>query len=289
MIMNLIFGSRPFDFEDLFQVIKRSGLDAINKSYLEVLNKHLEAGFHHFEINADLHHVFPGMFSSETIHDLKTFLEKHDVTFSVHLPLWAIEPSAFCKKIRVASVDCLVDAINTFSPLNPTSWVLHLTGALASEFSRIPLPDQYKILTMKSFADRARESLLELLEKSGINSRTLAIENVEFPFKLYEPLLEELDLGVCFDTGHLLAGYSGDWDVMEFYEGYKDRIIEIHLHDGQYPGIDHQPLGKHDLPVKKFISTLARDQFQGPIVFELSLKDAIDSWNYIKKVVSDTE
>ncbi len=285
--MKLLFGLRPFEFEDFFSGIHDKNIDLSNLDYLSAVKRLIDTNIRHFEITADLAYVLPGLITENTIAQLKKVKKEYNISFSVHLPLWSIEPASPNRFIQKASIECLIHSINLFKSLTPTSWVLHATGALIAEFSRLKLPQMAYSVMMSQFATLAQKSIEHILDHTKIDSRTIAIENVEFPFQFMESCLEELDLGICFDTGHLLAGYSGKWDFMEFYERYKDRIIEIHFHDGEYPRIDHRPLGKHQLPVKKFLQNLLHDNFSGPVVFELSYKEALESLSYIKEIVPE--
>lgn len=96
-----------------------------------------------------------------------------------------------------------------------------------------------------------------------------------------------MDLSICFDTGHLLAGFSGQISIMEFIDKYYDRIIELHLHDGKFPRIDHKPLGKYDLPVRELLLKLLEKNFAGPLIYELNLPEAIKSMDYIKNNIPE--
>ncbi len=101
------------------------------------------------------------------------------------------------------------------------------------------------------------------------------------------PIIEQLDLRICFDTGHLLAGFSRKQDVLEFVDKYYDRIIELHLHDGAYPRIDHKPLGTQDLPVRDLLLKLAENEFSGPLVYELNFDEVIQSMDFVKEKVPE--
>jgi len=101
------------------------------------------------------------------------------------------------------------------------------------------------------------------------------------------PIIQQMDLSICFDTGHLLAGFSGQISIMEFIDKYYDRIIELHLHDGKFPRIDHKPLGDYDLPVRELLLKLLEKNFTGPLVYELNLQEAIQSMDYIKNNIPE--
>ena len=285
--MALLFGNRPFDFTDLFGLIMDGKVDLANLNYIDVMKNSVEAGFKHIEITGDLPYVLPGILTSEKIEQLVEFKKKEDITFSVHLPLWGIEPAAFSEHIRDGSIATFVDCIELTKPLDPTCWVLHPTGALTVEFLNIDFPEFAKGLILNQFCTYTEDSIRKLLDKVDVPPEKIAVENIEFPFESMEPIIEELGLSICLDTGHLLAGFSGDISVLDFVEKYFDRIAELHLHDGASPRIDHKSLGKHDLPVKELLLKLHKKKFKGPLVFELTLQEALDSMEYIKEHVPE--
>ncbi len=285
--VGLLFGTRPFEFTDFFFLFQDGKLDFSKLNFIEVVKRHMDAGFKHFEINGDLIHVLPGIITPEIIDALVEFKKRNDISFSVHLPLWAIEPAAFAGQIRKASLEVFGECIELTKPLDPICWVVHPTGALTVEFINMNLPEFAQGLMMQQFTGHAAEVIQQLIEKTGIPSQKIAVENIEYPFDVMYPIIEKLNLSICFDTGHLLAGFSGKMGVLEFTDRYFDRIIELHLHDGAFPRIDHKPLGQHDLPVRELLLKLKEKKFQGPLVYELSLEEAIQSMDYVKKNVPE--
>ncbi len=117
---------------------------------------------------------------------------------------------------------------------------------------------------------------------------------MEFPFEITHELVEQYNTSICFDTGHLLTHYSGTESVIEFYRQHRDRIVEIHLHDGSYEKRDdvvvhrdHIPLGRGVMPVRDFLRELLKSKFNGPIIFELSNDEIKESLDYMRKVVPE--
>ncbi|MHA1952858.1 MAG: cobamide remodeling phosphodiesterase CbiR [Candidatus Heimdallarchaeaceae archaeon] len=285
--MGLLFGTRPFEFEDFFSLFQDGKLDFAKLNYIDIVKKHMNAGFKHFEINGDLIHVLPGIITPDVIKALAEIKNQNNVSFSVHLPLWAIEPAAFASQIRNASADIFIDCINLTKPLDPICWVIHPTGALTVEFINLKLPEFARGVMLSQFTSSAAEVIKTIITKTGISSRKIAVENIEFPFEIMYPIIEQLDLSICFDTGHLLAGFSGNDSIMEFVDKYYDRIIELHLHDGAYPRIDHKPLGTRDLPSRDLLLKLAENQFSGPLVYELNFEEVIQSMDFVKEKVPE--
>ncbi len=250
----------------------------------------VEQGFDLVELAGDLTLFFPPAFAPETIERLAALQAERGLAYTVHLPLWSVEPSTPLEPVRRGSVEAVVGTLRATLPLAPRSYVLHATNALAAEFYRRRLPEPAQTFLLRGFQDQARRSVSAILEETGIPSRQLAIETVEFPFDLTLELAEELDVSICFDTGHVLVGYSGPVDFFDALERSLPRLGQIHLHDGERQGPlqrvafgkDHQPLGAADLDLPRFLDRLVAARFDGPIVFELTLVEALASLEVVR-------
>ena len=244
-----------------------------------------EQGLNLIELGGDLTLFFPNAFSPETIGRLAYLKRERGLNYTVHLPLWSVEPSTPLEPVRSGSVAAVIDTIRATQGLSPEMYVLHATGALAAEFYQMHLPETARLLLLRQFQSGARSSLKTILAETGLPSRKLAIETIEFPFDLTLELAEELDLSICFDTGHVLVGFSGPIDFFEALQRCMPRLGEIHLHDAprfrqnRKPlyGEDHRPLGTGDLEITRFLDHLEGENFRGPIIFELQMDQALES------------
>lgn len=251
-----------------------------------------DQGFNLIELGGDLGLFFPQAFCRPAIEKLAQLKIEKDLDYTVHLPLWSVEPSTLLQPVRSGSASALIDAVKATQPLRPKSYVLHATGALASEFYNMRLPNIGKSLILKQFQANAMQTIRELLAETGLESRKLAIETIEFPFDLTYEIAEELDLSICLDTGHVMVGFSGAVELFEVLEKVLPRLSEIHLHDGPWQGPerkigygkDHAPLGTGDVDVARLLHRLEEAQYSGPIIFELTIKQAKQSLEYIRKV-----
>ncbi|HEX7973973.1 MAG TPA: cobamide remodeling phosphodiesterase CbiR [Anaerolineales bacterium] len=249
-------------------------------------------GFRLIELGGDLALFLPHTYSPPAIQRLAELKIELGLSYTVHLPLWSVEPSTPLTPVRQGSVQALVDAVQATQPLEPESYVLHATGSLAAEFYRMRLPELARGLILRQFQSGARESIRALLAKTCLPSRKLAIETIEFPFELTLELAEELDLSMCLDTGHVLVGFSGPVDLFEALERCLPRLGEIHLHDGPWQGPqhsigygkDHQALGKGDLDLPRLLDRLEQASYQGPIIFELLMEEALASLETVRTV-----
>jgi sugar phosphate isomerase/epimerase len=249
-------------------------------------------GFNPVELSGDMVLFLPHSFSPETIQRLAALKAETGLSYTVHLPLWSVEPSTPLAPVREGSVRALIEAVQATAPLEPEVYVLHATGALAAEFYRMDLPDLARALILRQFQSGARQSIEVLLSETGIAGRRLAIETIEFPFDLTLGLAEDLDLSICLDTGHVLVGFSGPVDLFDVLEQSLPRLAEIHLHDGPWQGPeqvigygqDHRPLGSGDLDVGRLFDRLAQAGFDGPLIFELSVEEALASLDVIRSL-----
>lgn len=249
-------------------------------------------GFDPIELGGDMVLFFPQSFSPATVERLAELKAETGVGYTVHLPLWSVEPSSPLRPVREGSLRALVDTIQAIRQVEPECYVVHATGALAAEFYHMDLPEFATGFLMRQFQAYARESILALLAETGLPSRKLAIETVEFPLDLTLELADDLDLSLCLDTGHVLAGFSGPMGLLEALERCLPRLAEIHLHDApaQGPdgaihyGQDHRPLGTGDLNLGRLLDRLVEAGFEGPVIFELTVEEALASLEAVRAV-----
>jgi sugar phosphate isomerase/epimerase len=254
------------------------------------VRKLVSAGFKTIELGGDLVLFFPNSYNQASIDHLAALKNEMGLTYTLHLPLWSVEPSTLLPPVRQGSVKAIVDIINATRPLEPEVYVLHATGALAAEFYHMQLPELARGLILKQFQANALASLKTILSETGLPSRRLAVETIEFPFNLMFEMAESLDLSICLDTGHVLVGFSGPIDFFETVSRCLPRLAEVHLHDGPAfskthqlgYGKDHQPLGTGDLDVPRFLQLLDQGHFKGPVIFELGIQQALSSLEVVK-------
>ena len=251
-----------------------------------------EQGFDPIEIGGDLAMILPHTFSPAAMQGLADLKAELGLSYTVHLPLWSVEASTMLDPVRQGSVEALVKAIQSTRLLQPEVYVLHATGALAAEFYRMSLPSLAHAFVLHRFQTNAGQSIQETLESTGLSPRQVALETIEFPFELTLELAEELDLSICFDTGHMLAGLAGPVDLFEALECCLPRLAEVHLHDAprhdpQRKALysrDHMPLGAGDLDVGRFLDCLSAAHFNGPLILELQVAKALASLDLIRSL-----
>lgn len=247
-------------------------------------------GFNPIELGGDLGMFLPEAYSPESVAGLAA-LKASGLSYTIHLPLWSVEPSTPLAPVRRGSVEAVVQVIHAVRPIEPEIYVLHATGALAAEFYNMKISEMARALILRQFQSGARASIRSILEQTGLPSRKLAIETIEFPLDLTLELAEEFDLCVCLDTGHVLAGFPGWFDLFEVLEKVLPRLGEVHLHDCKKMlegvrgyGKDHKPLGSGDLDLGRFLDRLDVAGFKGPLIFELKVEEALQSLKVVESV-----
>jgi sugar phosphate isomerase/epimerase len=141
--------------------------------------------------------------------------------FNVHLPL-DIDVVSPDPVFRAASLDMVARLVELTTPLDPTSWTLHVLREGPVE----------------GWRDRVYESLRRIGQPRG----RFCVETLQWDLREIDDILRELDFSVCIDAGHLLL-YR--YDVAEFFRFFAGRISMVHLH-GVKDGRDHLPLSALD-------------------------------------------
>jgi sugar phosphate isomerase/epimerase len=285
----LRFGIQPFELTSIGSLVSENGIfDLSRLSAPSIVRRCIKEGFRVIELGLDLGYVIPGSINAKAVDELIKIKNTDRISYTVHLPLWSVEPASPNEFIRKASVEVLADAVKLCEPLKPEAYVIHATGALAAEFSRLEIAEFYKDYIASQMTSLAEQSIKGLLASTSLQPEKLAVETVEFPYKYMKRLLEKYNVSACCDTGHILAGYPGNYTVLGFLEEFFDKIIDIHLHDAyrtEKDGVkiqkDHLPLGKGNLPVVELFNFLDRRGYSHPIVFELTLPQALQSLQVI--------
>jgi sugar phosphate isomerase/epimerase len=261
-----------------------------NFDHADLVSRLAAEGFNPIELGGDLSLFLPHTFSPAAMEKLLD-LKAKGITYTVHLPLWSVEPSTPLGPVRRGSVEAVTAILRATQPLDPEVYVLHATGALAAEFSNMRISEIARTFLLRQFQSGARESLEQILMDTGIPSRRIAIETIEFPLDLTLELAGELDLSLCLDTGHVLAGFPGWFDFFDVLEKCLPRLAEIHLHDSLLMpegkrgyGEDHKPLGHGDLELGRLLDRLTSARFRGPLIFELQLEEALESLKVVKQI-----
>jgi sugar phosphate isomerase/epimerase len=293
--MPLRFGLSIPEFQDTSRQIIVNGIPDFSRfDVIDIIRNAISDGYSVIELAMDAKHIIPDSLSPETISCLVDLKDELGHSYTAHLPFYSVELASFNEHVRNGSIESTIDAIELVKTLDPEAYVLHITGDLAGQFSNLSYGNGLTKMIAYLLMGYASTSIEEVIAKTELNPRKIAVENVMFPFDITRDLIDELDLGICFDTAHLLSRMSGTESVMDFYRTHRNRITEIHLQDAtykEYEGAvareDHIPLGcgiMTDTVLQDLLQELVKDKFDGPIIFELTKDEARNSMDHIKEI-----
>ena len=248
------------------------------------------AGANHIEISGEAVAVLPrelgGRFREEAAGGLRRLHDDDGVTFSVHLPfMGGVNFTTSIDSIRHASVAVLEDITEQCSPLEPLSYVFHVSGLLEDLMS-VGLRDDQLV---EAYLAYASESLGRILE--FIPAGKLCIENLEYiAFEKLFPLVEEFGTRVCMDVGHIKLRKE---DIGDFVKTYGAFLGHVHMHDVTCRLFDrrvtvmddHQGLGTGIIDVDAVIRMLRAVRFEGPVVLEVHSADPGRSVRILKEAI----
>jgi sugar phosphate isomerase/epimerase len=296
--MPLRFGLSIPEFQDTSKQIIVDGIPDFSRfDVIENVRNAVTEGYSVIELAMDARHIIPGSLSPEEINRLADLRDELRHSYTAHLPFWSVELASFNEHVRKGSIESTIEAIELAKPLDPEAYVVHITGDLAAQFSNLRYGNDLTRMIANLLLGFSAASVEEIISKTEIDHRKLAVENIIFPFEITRDLIDDLNLSICFDTAHLLTRMSGTESIIEFYRRHKARITEIHLQDGnyhEYEGAvardDHIALGHGimgESVLREFLLQLQKDKFSGPLIFELSKDEVAESLEQIKRVVPE--
>jgi sugar phosphate isomerase/epimerase len=198
--------------------------------------------------------------SKNDIKELFSLANEYDLSFNIHLPL-DISLTTRDKTNRHFAIETIKQIIDLTAPLSPSTFTLHLA------YDETDMETE----TVKSWQNHTYGNIHKLIS-SGINSKKISIETLNYPLEWVEEILTDFNLSVCMDVGHLI--YYG-LEMKDVIERYKNRTSIIHLH-GANEHQDHQAL---DLLSKPNLSTILEmlKQFIGIVSIEVFSYDHLNA------------
>lgn len=172
---------------------------------------------------------FSNMPSARDVREMASIGRKFDLTYTVHLPLDIALGSAD-EEERMSSVGKFQRVIERMSPVEPFAWILHLHGDRRGE---TPSED------LTRWNGQNRRSLAELLS-GGLVPSKICIETLDYDFQHIAGFVEDFNLSVCLDIGHLLMNGR---NVQAHLDRWMSRTRVFHLHGVNPQGTDHCHLG----------------------------------------------
>lgn len=179
---------------------------------------------------------------------LRELAEEYGLSYTVHLPT-DLALGAASRVERQEGIAEILRLMAQLAPLGPQSFDLHLVRE----------PD----VPEAAWLDNLAASLRELSGALGEQKRLVAVENIEYPYGLVAPLVEEYGFSVCLDFGHLVH-YGHD---LEEGLGLLPRVRHLHYH-GVQDGRDHQAL--NDMEQARMLGLrLAEVGYDGVVTLEM--------------------
>jgi sugar phosphate isomerase/epimerase len=182
---------------------------------------------------------FSNLPTAEEVETLGRIGRERDLTYTVHLPqdVWLGSPD---EAVRRGSLDLCLRVMDLMEPLLPFAWVLHLQGELRGDPPSSDMP---------GWRERNRRSLEELIARAG-DPRSICVETLDYDFDDVADAVEELDLGVCLDIGHLIL--TGR-DIPACLDRWMPRARVFHVHGVRPDGTDHVDLSYLDPAVRDLV------------------------------------
>jgi sugar phosphate isomerase/epimerase len=190
--------------------------------------------------------------SSTTIRELESLSREFRFTYNVHLPS-DLDPGSPESKEQIRFIESILRVMDITRPLEPTTYILHLP------YNHAPIGN----ICDEAWQDRISYSLRRLRE-AGVQCPDLCIETLDYPLEWIDKILQEYDLRICLDMGHLIVNHE---NIDRTYHAFAEQTRMIHLH-GVKNGKDHLNLDIFDQNWLDRIVTLLK-LFTGTVSIEV--------------------
>jgi len=206
--------------------------------------------------------------SKNEIKRLSLLSNEFDLSYNIHLPI-DIFLGDQDPLLRHHAVETIKKVFDLTAPISPSTHTLHLSyGEADFEKERI-----------KRWQERLYNSI-EQLFSTGINSEMISIETLTYPLEWVENILNNFNLSVCIDLGHLMLQ---QFDMESVFNQYGKRTSIIHLH-GVENQKDHLPLDRLSKKKSDIVMGILK-RFNGVVSLEVFSYDHLkDSLTYLEKL-----
>lgn len=230
---------------------------------LEEVLEEVSNEFTHWEIFSEAEHSIGHIWER-----LKNAASCYNLTYSLHTPISDINIAALTNRMRESSVLEMIANAEVASVLDIRTITVH------------PGLESMSIPGMKEKSMEYAKQSLRILDRTASEYGVMfAIENMpNFPPMLgktaeeLNKLVDGTNLGICFDVGH--ANTMGQVD--EMISTFKDRIVNVHVHDNSGESDEHLTVGDGTVDFPKTMEALSG--YQGKYVIESkSLASAVES------------
>ncbi|NTW53077.1 MAG: sugar phosphate isomerase/epimerase [Chlorobiaceae bacterium] len=198
--------------------------------------------------------------SREDIALLAELAGEHSLTYSVHLPMDVYLGNEE-RHERVRSVGKCRRIVDLVGDLPKSAFVMHFEAGPGVDINR------FSVDQTTGFTDSLRDSARLLLDGCGEPASMFCAENLNYPFELVWPVVEEAGFSVTLDVGHLeFYGFP----TAEYLERYLSSARVLHMH-GTSDGRDHNSLAFMKPEALELVVAALRAEGGLPKVFTLEI------------------
>ncbi len=197
-----------------------------------------------------------GMPEKQLVKDLAGLADRLEITYNLHLPL-DLQLASADRRRRRLEAGLTARLIRSTAPLPVTSYTIHVNYPRRKSQG----PSAADIHTWRR---QAAESLARIIAESPLPPSKLAVENLDYPLQWITPVIDELDISLCLDIGHLV---SCGQDVKTALDVFGKRAQIIHLY-GTCRDKDHGALSLLEPQVLRQVAPFLAT-FNGSLMLEV--------------------
>ena len=182
--------------------------------------------------------------------------------WSYHLPFGPFETNDISNPhIAGQTVEYLSGLIKKGSDIGIDKYIIHPSGE--------PIDEEDRKMRMEC----SKESLFKLAEIAKAHGSVLAVEDLprtclgRDSFEIKDLISAHPDLGVCFDTNHLLDERNAD-----FVRELGDKIITTHVSDYDFRNERHWMPGEGKVDWVELVTALEEVGYDGPFLYEVNFE-----------------
>ena len=174
---------------------------------------------------------FSNLPSPADMQQLARMADENSLTYSVHLPLdvYLGHPE---RAVRERSVGKCLRIIELTRDLPKSACVMHFEAGPGVDINKFSADEN------RLFTEALRDSITMLLQETDVAASEFCVENLNYPFELVWPVVEEFGLSVTLDVGHLEFYGFPTADYLKRYLKYA-KVLHVH---GTLDGKDHNSL-----------------------------------------------
>ncbi len=190
---------------------------------------------------------------ADLVNDLRDTAQILEIGYNLHLPL-DLALADEDQDRRRTDTRLATSLIKSFLDLPVTSFTVHLNWNPGNSGTQI----------LGKWHKWAVESLEMILAETMLDPRRISIENLAYPFEWAIPVIEELDLSICLDIGHLVRH---SYNLKSALTNFGPRTTVVHFY-GTNTDKDHGPLFLLPRPVLNQVADFLAS-YDGSLMLEV--------------------